>query len=163
MSVRVFILLGGLEGLDGYVDSTGMLLLAEDLKKLPGVTVATYPWSHWSEIGFSGPGKVALIGYSGGGSRATWLAAQRGVIDLLVAYDPSPKWQMKPLRENVKKAICYHNTNPEMYVPFIGSLGGGELTGIENIVTIDIAEQHLLVQANQELHAKTIAAVKELL
>jgi len=48
------------------------------------------------------------------GSRATWLAnmPSRPRIDLMVYYDPSPKWQMRSLGLNVKKALCYHNTKP---------------------------------------------------
>jgi hypothetical protein len=47
-----------------------------------------------------------VIGYSGGGSRATWLAnlPAKPKIDLMVLYDPSPTWQMKAIYANVKKA-----------------------------------------------------------
>jgi hypothetical protein len=73
----------------------------------------------------------------------------------------------------VKKALCYHNTQPMMYMPGIGSLGGGELVSrtpgrggdaaaspaIENL---DIAEQHFLVQVDQSLHQRTFEAVRAL-
>jgi hypothetical protein len=99
-----------------------------------------------------------VIGYSGGGSRATWLAdGELIIIDLMVLYDPSPSWQMKPVKDNVKRAICYHNTNP-----MFGRLGGGLLRG-PHVEVGDIAECHLDVEKDLALHARTIAAVKELL
>ena len=140
-----------------------------------GFPVTTWTWNKWEDAykqvcidGYKG--QVAVIGYSGGGSRATWLA--NGVdeprIDLMVCYDPSPKWQMQPIRTNVKKAICYYNTNPMMPSPY-GMLGGGRLTTFicprlwPQIETVTISEQHLLVQADQSLHERTVAAVKQCL
>ena len=72
------------------------------------------------------------LGYSGGGSRATYLAnAFMGkAADRSDWYcmTTSPKWQMQPIGHNVVRAICYHNTNPMMLVPLLGELGGGVLT-----------------------------------
>ena len=167
-SARVFILLGGVEGPDGWLDSAGMEGLGQQLGKLPDVHVSIFTWDQWQsaiEPIEDTSGKVVIIGYSGGGSRATYLANAlmgKAAIDLMVLYDPSPKWQMQPIGLNVVRAVCYHNTNPMMLVPMLGELGGGVLTGF-GVETIDIAEQHLLVQADQRLHAETIAAVKKLL
>jgi hypothetical protein len=71
--------------------------------------------------------KIVLIGYSGGGSRATWIANEifPRRIDLLVAYDPSPAWQMRKLPPSGGKAICYRNTRPLMFGLGGGALGGG--------------------------------------
>lgn len=162
--MNVYILLGGLFGPDGYVTSAGMFSLASQLRKLPGVSVSTYTWNNWEKVPAFNGNKVALIGYSGGGSRATWLANTRTMapIDLLVAYDPSPKWQMEPLRSNVRRAICYYNQNPCMPSPY-GMLGGGKLTGNCKILTRNISIQHLFVQFDKSLHAATIEAVKELM
>jgi hypothetical protein len=89
----------------------------------------------------------------------TWLANQTAAtIDLMVAYDPSPTWQMEPLRANVDLAVCYYNLSPMML-----GLGGGQLTGsAQKIVTIEISEQHLAVQFDAALHARTVAFVQEL-
>jgi hypothetical protein len=101
---------------------------------------------------------VAVVGYSGGGSRATWLANSvlHKDIDLIVTYDPSPKWQMQNLPPNVKKAITFENQ-----VPFIFGLGGGELTG-PNVKHYLIQEEHLLVQFDERLHKITLDAIEEL-
>jgi pimeloyl-ACP methyl ester carboxylesterase len=178
--VQVFLLLGGLVGTDGTVTSAGMFHLATMLRALPDTTVTTYNWSSWPDayraiLANQGKAKIVVIGYSGGGSRATWLANMptRPQIDLMVSYDPSPRWQMKPIGANVKKALCYHNTQPMMYMPGIGSLGGGELVartpgrggdGISSpaIENLDIAEQHFLVQVDQSLHQRTVEAVRSL-
>jgi pimeloyl-ACP methyl ester carboxylesterase len=60
---------------------------------------------------------VIVIGYSGGGSRATWLAnlPAKPKIDLMVLYDPSPTWQMKAIYANVKKALCYRNNHAFLF------------------------------------------------
>jgi hypothetical protein len=178
--IQIYILLGGVadgffglpDGWDGVVDSAGMEALANSLKTVRGVKlVATYDWGDWDHcidpiVANKGADKIAVIGYSGGGSRATYLAdtlyykKPMANIDLMVLYDPSPSWQMEPIGANVKSALCYHNTDPMMF-----GLGGGVLTDTDSsvpITTIDIAEQHLLVQADQKLHQRTIAAVSAL-
>ncbi len=172
---QVYLLLGGLVGTDGTVTSAGMFHLADMLRTLPDTTVTTYNWSSWPDayraiLANQGKAKIVVIGYSGGGSRATWLANMptKPQIDLMVSYDPSPRWQMKPIGANVKKALCYHNTQPMMYMPGIGSLGGGELVarapgkGDAAIENLDIAEQHFLVQVDQSLHQRTLEAVRTL-
>jgi pimeloyl-ACP methyl ester carboxylesterase len=179
-TVQVFLLLGGLVGTDGTVTSAGMFHLANMLRELPDTTVTTYNWNSWPEayraiLANQGKAKIVVIGYSGGGSRATWLAnmPSKPQIDLMVYYDPSPRWQMKPISANVKRALCYHNTNPMMWVPGIGTLGGGELVASAAakagdvlagpaIETVDIAEQHFLVQVDQSLHQRTVDAVRSL-
>ena len=123
-AVQVFLLLGGLVGADGTLTSAGMFHLASMLRALPDTTVTTYSWNNWPDayraiLANQGKAKIVVIGYSGGGSRATWLAnmPSKPKIDLMVHYDPSPRWQMKPIGINVKKALCYHNTQPLMWVP----------------------------------------------
>ena len=175
-SVQVYLLLGGLVGSDGSVTSAGMFQLAEKLRALPRTKVRTYTWDKWVEaykaiLANEGKGKIVVMGYSGGGSRATWLAnmPSKPQIDLMVNYDPSPKWQMKSIGSNVKRALCFHNTKPMMWIPGVGALGGGQLvgnvpgfgsrSGHGRIETINIAEQHMLVQVDQSLHERTIEAV----
>jgi pimeloyl-ACP methyl ester carboxylesterase len=178
-SMQVYLLLGGLVGSDGSVTSAGMFQLAKMLRALPGTKVKTYTWEKWAEaykaiLANEGKAKIVVIGYSGGGSRATWLAnmPSKPQIDLMVNYDPSPKWQMKSIGSNVKKALCFHNTKPMMWMPGVGALGGGQLVGNApgfsdrsghgRIESINIAEQHMLVQVDQSLHERTVKAVEAL-
>jgi pimeloyl-ACP methyl ester carboxylesterase len=160
----VYVLLGGFAGADGYVDSSGMLLLARRIAWIPYTWVESYNWADWVTAAnriWALPTKdtrVVVIGYSGGGSRATWLANSilHKKIDLVVTYDPSPAWQMQNLPPNVKKAITYQNQRR-----FFFDLGGGELTG-PNVERFQIAEEHLAVQLDERLHQITLRAIEEL-
>ena len=164
---HVFLILGGLEGEDGWVDSAGMLGLRDQLVAA-GFVVSVFTWDHsqhvdapiatWSTT----PGALTIvIGFSGGAARATWLHQP---IDLLIGYDPSPAWWVRPIH-NVKKAICYHNNHPAMWVPFIGWLGGGQYEGPQ-VMTYEInggkGEWHMAVQFDNDLHNKTVAACQAL-
>ena len=162
--IYAYVLLGGLAGTDGYLDSNGMLLLAGRIASMPNVWVETYPWSNWVEAAnrlWAGPSKddkVVVVGFSGGGSRATWLANSvlNKPIDLMVTYDPSPSWQMQNLPPNVKKAITYQNQ-----AKFFFGLGGGELTG-SNAERHLVTEEHLAVQFDERLHQITLQAIQDL-
>jgi len=159
----IVVLLGGLWGPDGWATSAGIVTLSKMLAPFGKVQVLT--WDKYQEAGYiklppSAAGKVILIGYSMGGAVATWLAALTGTpIDLLIAIDPSPKWHITKLGDNVKMAICFHNNNP-MMPSIYGMLGGGRLTGIKDITTYEISQQHLLVQFDGGIREKIIAAVK---
>ena len=162
--VKIFILLGGLIGVDGYAVSPGILMLAHRLKAFGAVT--THNWTAREKVARSiaqlDPGhKVVLIGYSGGGFAITQIADELDgdpprKIDLLIAYDPSPAWSMSSLGRNVDKAICYCNSSPLML-----GLGGAQLRG-QAVETVPISEQHLAVQFDQSLHKRTIAEIEKL-
>lgn len=167
--IRVYLMLGGLVGPDGNAPlvNDGMHDLARQLAALPGVKVAIYTWDQVSkvlgDIRTHETDKTVVIGYSGGGTRATMLAnagVPRPSIDLMVLYDPSPKNQMHPIGGNVKRAICYFNRWPLMF-----GLGGGLLVaahGGPRVEVVPIGIQHMFVQSSQALHDRTIAAVKAL-
>jgi pimeloyl-ACP methyl ester carboxylesterase len=164
VQVFIFILLGGLIGLDGYAVSPGILLLAHRLDALGDVT--THNWSAQRDVtqriaSLNPNDRVVLIGYSGGGFAITEIAEelngnQPHKIDLLIAYDPSPAWSMKALGKNVAKAICYCNTSPLML-----GLGGAQLRG-QSVEIVPISKQHLAVQFDESLHKRTIAEVEKL-
>ena len=162
--VKVFILLGGLIGPDGYAVSPGILTLAYRLSAFGQIT--TYKWTAQREVTrdvaqLDPNDKVVLIGYSGVGFAITRIADTLNgnpphKIDLLIAYDPSPAWSMRSLGKNVAKAICYCNS-----MPFMLGLGGARLRG-ESVETVPIFEQHLAVQFDESLHQRTIAEIEKL-
>jgi len=160
--MRCFVLLGGLFGPDGWLVSRGMIGLASQIQAL-GIKTSIHPWNdyglvvHLAEV-VPVSEKLILVGYSGGGAHATWAAnAIARHTDLLVAYDPSPSYQVIRLPIRVNKAICFYNS-----ASFMFGLGGGRLTG-DHVKLYPIAQQHLAVQYNEELHKITLAAIKELL
>ena len=155
---HVYLLLGGLQGKDG------MFQLRSSLAELPDVAVTTYDWPSYKKVAadialLPKDDIVVVIGYSGGGAKATWLAnlPSKPQIDLMVLYDPSPPWGMQVIGPNVKRALCYCNVTPVFF-----GLGGGVLRGRDTQVeTVKIYEQHMLVQVDQTLHQRTIEEVKK--
>ena len=162
------------DGSDGWVTSSGMLILRSMLLQIPGISFYTTTWGKYldayRDVAAVPSGvKRIVIGYSGGGTRATYLADTKPYqeIDLMILYDPSPEWQMLNLWTNVKQVICYHNLNP-MMPSLYGWLGGGKANVAEGnhvtkITTKNISEQHLLVQKDMSLHRETVNLVKALL
>jgi hypothetical protein len=91
-TTHVYVLLGGVVGRDGYLDSRWMLVLAARIAQIPHTVVESYTWADWVSAANSiwalpsENTKVVVVGYSGGGSRATWLANSilNKTIDLIV-------------------------------------------------------------------------------
>lgn len=141
-----------------------MFELTQPLKDL-GCEVEVYSWSSYLtaevDMNANASKQIVVIGYSGGGSRATWIKAR---IDLMVLYDPSPRWQMEPIGPNVKAVMSYQNPNATLPSPF-GMLGGGVAVAGKNGPGIKVAEiniNHAKVQFDASLHARTVALVKSL-
>lgn len=161
MKAKVFVLLGGLVGPDGYVMNPGLYSLASRIAKLSNdIQVSTHVWSDWQKVAkeitqTKLPTKVILVGFSGGGSRSTYIQNNVAMapIDLIIGYDPSPVWQCLPIRMNVKRAICYHNNMPLMF-----GLGGGKFVGPQ-VETVEFSQQHMLVQFNESLHQRTLREI----
>jgi hypothetical protein len=167
---RIYMLLGGLIGPDGIalapVENSGMLVMQVQLK-IMGCEVYVETWDNWSRfISMIGPEspdyRNIVIGYSGGGSRATWLASKdvfayaKPHIDLMILIDPSPKAQMRPVGVNVKHALCIHNSFP-------GLLGGGELRSTQVTVGwLDVKVPHLMVPELPQVQEAVFSAVREL-
>ena len=162
---RIYVLLGGFVGPDGYLDSPGMLAFeAVIAHRFPAAKCQVFDWSRYlgaaaDIISLPRDAKVIVIGYSGGGSRATWLAnGVRGrTIDLMICYDPSPAWQMMHIGDNVKRAVCYFNETPWFF-----GLGGGMLVG-PNVEKVTIREEHALVQSDGKLHQRSIDEINRVL
>lgn len=101
--------------------------------------------------------RVAIIGYSLGANYATWVAdaVYPREIELIVAYDPTVNAPIKPLRENVKRAICYRQTG---YILTSALFGRGVLVGPQ-VEIVNTTNDHLLVQFDEALHRRTLAAL----
>ena len=101
--------------------------------------------------------KIAIIGYSLGGNYAAWAAdaVYPRAIDLVVAYDPTVNAPIKPLRENVKRALCFRQTG---YLLTSALFGRGVLVGPQ-VEVINATNDHLLVQFDEALHRRTLAAI----
>lgn len=158
--VRCFILMGGMAGPDGSAFSRGMVSLSQRINAIDGVMCSHHYWSSWSAVEnqikkLPKDLKTAVVGYSGGGSRLTWMNTE---IDLAVGYDPSPTYQVWGVK-NYERALCYHNTQVNYLLGF--RLGGGQYRGA-NVETTEINMNHLAVQFAEELHLKTLAAIERL-
>jgi len=166
---KIYILLGGvLGGIDGWVDSTGMVQLATFIQQnVPDVEIKTQPWGDYmnviTAINYDHTNKKnILIGFSGGGSRITWVANRvRQPIELMVSYDASLAWEVEPVGENVKHLVQYYNTRNRL-LNF--GLGGGYIKAKSDKTKNDVYKvktPHLKIQFNNELHNITLKAVKE--
>ena len=108
--------------------------------------------------------KVALIGYSVGANCCAWVQRLTGdrTIDLIVGYDPTrrgPPLSNYPIGANVKRCIQYRNTG-RLFTNVL--FGGGTYVPAKSgpvIETRNIAQEHLLVQNNSDLHRLTIQAL----
>jgi pimeloyl-ACP methyl ester carboxylesterase len=162
---KVYMLLGGLVGPDGAVlapvENSGMLVIQGELRVM-GCELHVETWDQWAKfVPLIGPASAAykniLIGYSGGGWRATTLAnSTRAQIDLLILIDPSPEWKMEPVGSNVVRSLLIHN-NQKM-----GNLGGGELQASGPIERLEVSAPHLLVPELPEVQKKVIETVRDL-
>jgi len=176
MLTRVAVLMGGVWGFDGWLTSNGMIGLSHQLSAIGQTDVTVYSWDKWQKAAadlkakhLTGE-KVVVVGYSGGGMCGMYMANRSPnlLIHLLVLYDASPPKQIEAAsaNTNVSYLLCYHNTNPRMWWPGIGPLGGGapviEPTFKGEHLQLEFAQQHLAVQYNSVLHGKTVTAVRAL-
>lgn len=159
-------------GLGGRMWSAGMEdNLAKKLRALSkDIDVPpTYGWGSYDAITADINGKVALgtkvavIGHSMGGNAATWIAnSARRAINLLVAYDPTVWSSVQPIPSRVKTAIGIHGNDFWSFVgkAYLAKASGNTTT---KLTTIETSDPHVAIDDDNALHAKTIAAVKELL
>lgn len=158
--VRCYVLMGGMWGFDGSAFSRGMAALSARLNAIDQVVSTYHYWSSWPAVEqqirkLSTELRTAVIGYSGGGSRLTYMKTP---IDMCIGYDPSPAHEVKTVH-NFTKAICYHNRQISWFMGI--PLGGGQYEG-GNVTTYHIDEHHLKVQFDESLHQKTLAAIEQL-
>jgi hypothetical protein len=94
--------------------SPGIRWMAGNISTWPGFTAKYWDWSEYKTAGTwlqsQNQNKRAIVGYSNGGSAATWVATDGFAIDLLVALDPTVWLANYALESNVKSAVCFHDT-----------------------------------------------------
>lgn len=173
---HVICLWGGVYSFDGIVTSAGIAILQRQLAQLPGTEVTGYAWASWPQVadrirGLPDQERVVIVGYSGGGWRATSIAndllAKGGghtLIDLMILLDPSPSWWMNDpscwIHANVKRAICFQNGQK-----FFG-LGAGVLHNMPSrlapIEVVPINMNHLAVQFDAAIRKRVVSEVAAL-
>ncbi len=146
--------------------SFGMSQLADRLRSYGHTTY--HDWNDQSVISavnaWSAQDKVAIVGFSLGANELGWMDKHFSRdVDLGVAYDPS---RQSPLvvpfsngeyvqrADKYKRFLCYYNPGTWFY-------GGSRYLG-HQVETTKINMPHLMVQFDEGLHQKTLAAVKGL-
>lgn len=87
--------------------------------------------------------KRVILGYSNGGSELTYVCQMGFPVDLALALDPTIWLSMVPLGKNVRRAICFHDTNPLNPVGHAYLKKGPDFNG--TLITIDTSDLHLNV------------------
>jgi len=157
-----------LYGLFGSVGSSpGITTQAQLIQKLGAdVTTTVWGWDQWDSAAAAlqnKPGsKHVVIGYSNGASRVQNIADTGVSLDLLVSEDPTIWLETIPLRANVKKAVCFKNTNPMSSIPPVGhaSLVAGQGFDPKNLVTIETQDLHANVDTDPAIINTVISYVK---
>ena len=171
-TAHVFILLGGMFGGGPSVAvNEGMDALAFQLGRIPGVKVTSYPWAEYERIAVDhvqdGTSELVVIGYSGGGWKATVLANEHpGILINLMgaAYDPSPAWSMQsviPARMSCGRSAI---TTPRRCSAILAAVYCAASILGRSPSRRSISRRNICsVQNDQRLHEQTIAAVKALI
>ena len=159
---RVFIFYG--QG--GWIVSGGMYNLGLRLRGL-GYSVSFHGAQEYAKVANAidnTPDDIpcAGLGFSLGGNALAWMA-QRVLrktrkINLLVAYDPTkngPPLSEFELDDHVLRAISYKQVG-WFFTSF--AFGRGVLVGPQ-VEVVETRNEHLLVQYDESLHRRTIAAL----
>jgi hypothetical protein len=140
-----------------------MTQLAARLSEIRGLTVSSHDW-------FKGPNTIVnsirqlppdepviLIGYSLGANATTRIshALPNREIALAIAYDPSIHSEVFPADGNVRRVLLYHNNSLSLW-------GHARIPGPQ-VETTEINQGHLSVDSNQQLHARTLEAVLDVI
>jgi hypothetical protein len=158
-SARVYVI----SGQGGALTSSGMTQLAARLSEIKGLTVSSHDW-------FNGPNTIVnsirqlptdepviLIGYSLGANATTRIshALPNREIALAIAYDPSIHSEVFPADGNVRRMLLYHNNSLSLW-------GHARIPGPQ-VETTEINQGHLSVDSDQQLHARTLEAVLDVI
>jgi hypothetical protein len=132
---------GVLYPLFGPMAAIGLVQLADELKTMPDVEVATYLHQSWqslvADINRQPKGThILIVGYSLGANNAILVANNTGYVDSIIALQPSMLTSQASLTGSVGKIIEIYNPNPWMT---FGGMGSQKLVApnIEYIVNND--------------------------
>jgi hypothetical protein len=132
---------GVLYPLFGPIAAIGLVQLADELKAMPDVEVATYLHQSWrslvDDINRQPKGThILIVGYSLGANNAILVANKTSYVDSIIALQPSMLTTQENLTGSVGKIIEIYNPNPWMT---FGGMGSQRLVApnIEYIVNND--------------------------
>jgi hypothetical protein len=145
---------GVLYPLFGPMAAIGLVQLADELKTMPDVEVATYQHQSWKalvdDINRQPKGtRILIVGYSLGANNAVLVANNTSYVDSIIALQPSMLTSQESLTGKVGKIIEIYN--PNRWMTF-GGMGSQKLDApnIEYIVNND---SHPGAQFNEQFHS----------
>jgi hypothetical protein len=117
---------GVLYPLFGPMAAIGLVQLADELKTMPDVEVATYLHQSWKalvdDINRQPKGtRILIVGYSLGANNAVLVANNTSYVDSIVALQPSMLTSQESLTGKVGKIIEIYNPNRWMTFGGMGS------------------------------------------
>lgn len=158
-----------LEGLGGDLTSPGIIAMANHVSSWPGYTTNVRNWSEWERSvdrfkSLPIATRRAIVGYSNGGSMATYVANSGTTIDFLIGMDATVWIPPKEIQINVRNAICFWNINPFSSVPPVGhakyTLASGNKT--TKLLTYKITNLHGNVDTDPDNQELVFEALKSL-
>jgi hypothetical protein len=152
VSAKTFV--GVLYPLFGPMAAIALVQLADELKTMPDVEVATYLHQSWKalvdDINRQPKGtRILIVGYSLGANNAILVANNTSYVDSIIALQPSMLTSQESLTGKIGKIIEIYN--PNRWMTF-GGMGSQKLDApnIEYIVNNDT---HPGAQFNEQFHS----------
>jgi hypothetical protein len=152
VSAKTFV--GVLYPLFGPAAAIGLVELADELKSIPDVEVATYQYQSWpslvDDINRRAKGThILIVGYSFGANNAILVAQHTDHVDSIIALQPSMFTSTPPVPGNVARVIEIYN--PNRWMTF-GGMGSQKLEGA-NIKYIENNDLHPAAQFNSDFRS----------
>lgn len=149
VSAKTFV--GILYPLFGPAAAIGLVELADELKSIPNVEVATYQHQSWpslvDDINRQPKGThILIVGYSLGANNAVLVAQHTDHVDSIIALQPSLFTSTPTVPGNVARVIEIYN--PNRWMTF-GGMGSLKLEGA-NIQYIENNDSHPAAQFNSD-------------
>jgi hypothetical protein len=152
VSAKTFV--GVLYPLFGPAAAIGLVELADELKSIPDVEVATYQHQSWpslvDDINRQPKGThILIVGYSLGANNAVLVAQHTDHVDSIIALQPSMFTSTPTVPGNVARVIEIYN--PNRWMTF-GGMGSRKLEGA-NIQYIENNDWHPEAQFNSDFQS----------